>query len=573
MSPASGTHVHIVGGGPAADAVRAALADHDLSFSSGALTDLPTADLGIVVAPAGDDGFDTATTTADTPLLTVEVGGLGGHALDAVDAGIALLAPDGPCFDCLRTRVASTDPDVAEAARADPSAVRLAGAQAGHLAIRALRGETSPGTVIEVPHAQRLLLPAPACDCDTTDRVLDLDDAATRDLAAVADAAEHAVDDRLGPVTMLGERESFPAPYYLAALCDTTAFGDGEANEHAAGVAENWDAAFVKAIGEALERYTAAIYHDADFETGPVSGPVDGPEAVHPDAFVRPDRPLPDRLAWVDGIALADRDPVALPAEFVVFPPPEEALAPAITTGLGLGNSTVEAVLSGLYETVERDATMLAWYSTFDPLGIQVDDPGFQQLAKRARAEGLDVTPLLVTQDVDVPVVAVAVHREAPWPKLAFGSSADLDAASAATGALAEALQNWMELRAMGPDESKEAGGAIARYADFPREVRDFVDPETTIPADAVGPDDPPADPGAELDALVDAVTDADLTPYVSELTTRDVRQLGFETVRVLVPGAQPLFLGDAFFGDRARTVPRDLGYRPEFNAPPHPFP
>ena len=576
MPPASGTRVHLVGGGPAADAAHDALADTDATVTTGSLDELADADFGVVVAPAGDDGFDAATRTARTesiPLVTVEVGGLGGHPLDDLDAGVSLLAPQGPCFDCLRSRVASTDPDVADTARADPSAVRLAGAHAGRLLVQALREEAAPGTIVEVPYAQRGLLPAPNCECQTELPALALESDGTRDLAVVADAAERAVDERLGPVTLLGERESFPAPYYLAALCDTTAFGDGAANEHAAGVADGWDAAFVKAIGEALERYCAAIYETDSFERAPPDGPVDADSVVHPDEFVRPDRPLPERLAWVDGVTLPDEEPVALPAEFVVFPPEDDVLAPAITTGLGLGNSTAEAIRSGLYETVERDATMLAWYSTFEPLGLAVDDPDFRILAKRARAEDLEVTPLLVTQDVDVPVVAVAVHREDEWPKLAFGSSADLDAASAARGALAEALQNWMELRSMGPEGSQEAGGAIARYADFPREVRDFVDTETTIPANSVGLDETPSSPGDELDALVDAVTAVGLTPYVSGLTTRDVRQLGFEAVRVLVPGAQPLFLGDSFFGERARTVPRELGYRPEFNAPPHPFP
>lgn len=577
MPSASGLHVTLVGGGPAADAIQDALTDLDVSLDTGDPGDVSTADLGIVVAPAGDDGVETAATTArdgDTMLLTVEVGGLGGHALSDVDAGIALLSPDGPCYDCLTSRVASTDPETTETARADPSAVRLAGAHAGHLAGQALDGEDVTGTVIEIPHTARRLLPAPNCRCQSSRPPLRLDDAGRRDLEAVAAAAERAVDQRLGPVTVLGERESFPAPYYLAALCDTTTFGDGEANEHAAGVAADWDSAFVKAVGEALERYCAAIYQDSDFPRGPPSGPTDHDQpAVHPDEFVRPDRPLPDDLAWTTGVDLTDETDVALPAEFVVFPPPQRDLAPAITTGLGLGNSTAEAVLSGLYETVERDATMLAWYSTYEPLGLQVEDPAFDTLKRRARAEGLEVTALLVTQDIDVPVVSVAVHRADDWPKLAFGSSADLDVAAAASGALEEALQNWMELRSMGPEESANAGGAIARYADFPREVRSFVDPETTVPARSVGPDEAPLEHGAELSAVVDAVTTTGLSVYVSGVTTRDVRELGFEAVRVLVPGAQPLFLGDSFFGERARQVPRDLGYRPEFNAPPHPFP
>jgi ribosomal protein S12 methylthiotransferase accessory factor len=437
-----------------------------------------------------------------------------------------------------------------------------------------LSGETVAGTVVEVPHAERAFLPVSGCDsCGTShDWTLDrdyrdvpLDDAVAR--------AERAVDDRVGIVTGVGERESFPAPYYLSVLCDTSAFSDAEAPRHAAGVADDWDRAYVKALGEALERYSAGVYREAEFESAPPDG-VENP--VEPSAFVRPDG-YPDlgddeAIPWVPGEHLASGDRAHLPAEFTVFPPPDERFKPSITTGLGLGNSTVEALLSGLYEVVERDATMLAWYSTFEPLGLRVESDRFDRLARRARSEDLSVTPLLVTQDVDVPVVAVAVHRDGDWPRFAAGSAAALDADAAAASALAEALQNWMELRAMGPEEAADEGGAIGRYAEFPREVQGFVDPDATVETADVGPADPPTG-AAELDAVASRLADAGVDAYAPRLTPRDVAALGFEAVRVLAPAAQPLFTGDAYFGERARTVPRDLGFRPRLDRAYHPYP
>ncbi|MXR21642.1 bacteriocin biosynthesis protein SagD, partial [Halobacterium sp. PCN9] len=137
---------------------------------------------------------------------------------------------------------------------------------------------------------------------------------------------------------------------------------------------------------------------------------------------------------------------------------------------------------------------------------------------------------------------------------------------------LCEALQNWMELRALGPDAASEEDGAIGEYADFPDDVHDFVDPGTTIPLDDVGPDDPPAGE-AELDAVLDAVAAVDLDAFAARLTTRDLDAAGFEAVRVLVPQAQPLFVDTPYFGDRARTIPRELGFEPSLDQPFHPFP
>ncbi|MFB6134400.1 MAG: YcaO-like family protein [Halanaeroarchaeum sp.] len=566
--------VSVVGSGPAVEAVTATLTDADVPVEQTDLSDLPRADLGVVVGLAGSDGFRQANERGldgDTPWIAIEVGGIGGTPMADVDAAVSALGPHGPCFECLRTRVASVDSDTAPEPRADRTNVRLAGVYAGQLAIRILSGEAVAGTVVEVPYAERELHPAPHCTCahegDGTfeHRVL------TRSLGESLDHAERAIDERIGIVPEVGEHESFPAPYYLATVADTTTMSDGSAPGQAAGVDGDWNGAFMKALGEALERYSAAIYRTSSFREATVEE-VDG---VPPTDFVRPDDAqtpgASDPLRWVEGTALRTDDPEWLPAEFVHFPPHEERFTTPITTGLGLGNDPVEAALSGLYEIVERDATMLAWYSTFEPLELTVDDEAFRNLARRARGEGLSVTPLLVTQDVDVPVVSVAVHRE-DWPSFAVGSAADLDGRAAARSALAEALQNWMELRNMGAEAAAEAEGAIGRYADYPRAVRSMTQPTGQIDVDSVGP---AVDGGREavFDAVLDRVTTSDLEPYVVDLTPRDVERIGFSAVRVLVPSAQPLFVDQAFFGERASSVPRDLGFEPRLDRPFHPYP
>jgi len=228
---------------------------------------------------------------------------------------------------------------------------------------------------------------------------------------------------------------------------------------------------------------------------------------VAPDAFVRPESAEPyardDRLPWVTGEHLGTGEVASLPAEFVHFPPPENRYRPAITTGLGLGNSGPHAALSGLYEAIERDATMTSWYSTADPLGIEVDDEGFAELEKRARTESLSVTPLLVvTTDIDVPVVAVGVHREGDWPASRRGRAPTSIPPPRPGARFAEALQNWTELRSMGPDAAAKQGAAIGRHADFPAETRAFFDADATVPAESLG--EPELSGGDELAAVVD---------------------------------------------------------------------
>ncbi|QFU83678.1 YcaO-like family protein [Natronorubrum aibiense] len=586
-------NIHVVGDDPVRAAVVAALGDVDIAVEDASPADLADARFAIVSDVAGSETFARASEAAragNTPWIAVEIGGVGGYPLADVDAAISGFAPKTGCFDCLRHRVASNLEEGATSDRpqADRSAVRLAGAVAGRECVRVLSGEERSviGQTVELPHVRRRFLPVPGCDCQSTPRTRTLErDDDSLPLDAAVEHAEAAIDDRIGIVKTIGEVESFPAPYYLATTADTSGFSDASAPTQAAGVADDWNAALMKAVGEGLERYCAGVYRDDDF----VHASEDDLErAVSPTDLVRPDdAPAYDSSEthrWVPGETLATGEAVHLPAAAIQFPQPGASLVPSITTGLGLGSSTVDALRSGLTEVVERDATMLAWYSTFEPLGLAVDDDAFATLERRARSEGLSVTPLLVTQDIDVPVVAVAVHREPSaldgsvdpdddeWPAFAVGSAAGLDATAAARSALEEALQNWMELRNIGPEEAADASGAIGEYAAFSDAARTFIDVDQSIPAASVGPDPIPTGEDA-LEALVSRVTDAGLLPAAARLTTRDVDSIGFEAVRVVVPGAQPLFTGEPYFGDRARTVPEDLGFEPRLERAFHPYP
>ena len=579
--------VGLVGSGPAVAAVEAALADVDAdvrAIDPGGVGDV---EAGVVVGDAGDDRFDRANGAAldgETPWLAVELGGVGGAPVAV--AAVAALSQPTACYECLRGRVeANLEGELGAAAggavsRQSAHTARLAGALAGHALARHLtEGADIFGRITEVgpPPVERELLGLPGCACDAgrdgAGSALDRSHV-DRDVDGALARAERGVDERVGLVRDVGEAESFPVPYYLAQTCDTSGFSDASAQQQAAGVDAGWDGAFMKALGEGMERYCAGVYRRSDLPRG-LPGDVESP--VRPSAFVCREEPeVTAPLYWVAGEHLVAGDSleaseaVHLPAAFVVHPPPTERFRPPLTTGLGLGNGGVGALLAGLYEVIERDATMLSWYSTADPLELAVEDEVVGTLTDRARSEGLEVTLLLSTQDVDIPVVAAAVHRE-EWPRFALGSGANLDAAAAARSALAEALQNWTELRSMGPEDAREESGAIARYADLPPSAAEFIDADATVPAESVST--PELSGEAELGAVLDRLEVAGLDAYAARLTTRDVAALGFEAVRVLLPAAQPLFLGDAYFGERARAVPERLGFEARLDREHHPFP
>src|SRR5262249_19672190 len=73
-------------------------------------------------------------------------------------------------------------------------------------------------------------------------------------------------------------------------------------------------------------------------------------------------------LCWTEGRSLTKDEPILIPACLVFIPyfpflrhKGEVAIAPSISTGQACASTRDRAVLSGLYEIVERDAFMISW--------------------------------------------------------------------------------------------------------------------------------------------------------------------------------------------------------------------
>lgn len=574
--------VALLGEADRTEPVAAGLRAMDVEVVPSSVDAVDPAALAVAVASPDTETVRRANDRLTDTWAAVEFGGFGGVALEDVEGAIAGFGPEGPCYRCLGLRVAASTPEAAEPPDAVPAmTARYAGAVAGWL----LGGEGNRdglvGTVHQLDGRRRRLLPVPGCDCHSeVDRSEILFAHRERPLETVLDAMERGLDEHTGIVTEVGERASHPAPYYLATLAETEGFSDVSAAGMAAGVDLDWSAAFVRAMGEALERYCAGAYRVEGLPESPPGSPV----AL--ERFALADESADPTGRWWPARSLAGES-VALPAEAVTFPTPPGSDVTAITTGLGLGSSLVEATLRGLLETVERDACMLAWYSTFDPVALETDDDPIATWRRRVRGEGLEVSLRLVTQDVDVPVVTGVVHRrgregeplvEAPgvgpddWPSFAVGSAAALDPVEAAERAIAEAVQNWMELEAMGRERADAEQGNIATFGGFPRAARSLLAFEHRVAADRIAPEGIPAGTAA-VETVADHLHAADMEAYVARTTTRDVARLGLEAVRVVIPEAQPLVHDGEPVSDRLRTVPRDLGFRPRLDRGPHPYP
>ncbi|WCM95192.1 TOMM precursor leader peptide-binding protein [Acidovorax sp. NCPPB 2350] len=130
------------------------------------------------------------------------------------------------------------------------------------------------------------------------------------------------------------------------------------------------------------------------------------------------------------------------------------------SNGCAAGNCIEEAVLQGLLEVIERDATAIWWYNELPMPAFDLDRvaAGQVRLVQRTLGPEWSFWALDLTHDMGIPVVAAVGQRDGAWA-LGFGCS--LDAAIACERALTELVQlvavdktlpaHWNGLRGASP--------------------------------------------------------------------------------------------------------------------------
>jgi ribosomal protein S12 methylthiotransferase accessory factor len=319
----------------------------------------------------------------------------------------------------------------------------------------------------------------------------------------------------------------------------------------------------------------------------------------------RPDLPI----HWVWGYSLTEERPVLLPKQLAYYRTDDSdaVFVKESSNGCASGSCLEEAILHGIFEVVERDAFLLAWYAAaalpeIDP--DTCDDAATRCLLERVRRRGYEVRIFDARIDLDIPVVvAVARHRDRTrLGALSISAAANLDPERATASALREVASSVADLadrtaaeldriRAMAQDFSKVTGLAdhaalfglpeMARHADFllASEQRRPID-EVYADWQATRPRNP--DLTDDVRFCLDHLAASGFDVIAVDQTTLEGELLGINTVRVLVPGLIPIDFG--WSKQRALRMPRifevfrKAGWRgtdldpSELHRVPHPF-
>lgn len=352
-------------------------------------------------------------------------------------------------------------------------------------------------------------------------------------------------------------------------------------------------------VGESLERYASYIYFDDELLLG-TERELPGP-AVAMDEFIvysarQYERPCfrfrrydpKRRRRWTNISNLRTGAERWIPADLVWFchhANADEYLLASFSTGCAAGRRLQLAMQSAIYEVIERDSFILHWITRESPTQLVADDlesiVGDAELAAFLEKGVIRLSLLWLRNEFNIPCI-LALLKPATKRIVALGACAHHEPSQALRKAVFEACHTWawaLELRRSGrPIEDASEIRRFRDHAVFYLREANFHNLEFLFEGDEA----PVANflqhtAPAGLKDSVEAIHRQGYTVLVKDLTTLDLEDLGFVAVRAIIPGLQPLYVGQDMVHEDDRRVVRFLNWLGKPGTmldqiPPHPF-
>lgn len=372
--------------------------------------------------------------------------------------------------------------------------------------------------------------------------------------------------------------------------------------------------AVIRSLGETIERYSqlvSEIHNRHNVVTASYDRVADrGERVIAPDKllffsetqFSRPGFPFQpfsrdNPMGWVKAPSLVEDSDIWIPAQLILVGytvkqvDGERWLLPAVTTGSAAHTSREHALRNALLELIQIDSVMGHWYSSTTASRI-VLDKRTKPLERLIEQQFSQLRPIpkfywLPNPDLSGMIVACVI-KENPGniPAVVVGLGSDLKLLDAMYKALLEAVGVTQLAKITLWDysigERAEIGNEIdpEQIFDLDQNVAFYSIPEnssyidsrfadhSSIQASDLPPDST-LDTREEIRLLVNSFRDTDKELILLDLTTDDVRQLGFTALRVWSPDTISLSLPSA----PPSNHPRFKTYGGFHFEHPHPYP
>jgi len=307
----------------------------------------------------------------------------------------------------------------------------------------------------------------------------------------------------------------------------------------------------MSAVSEGVERYYSKVTDKNELIYNSYNNLK--PQAVDPEVFFMPSEIYvpkiikynPDlKMDWIWGYSLTQKKQKLIPHALVNYP------SFATTAGLSSGNNLEEAILSGIFEVVERDASMILELNTLCMSDVELDSVQYKNTLSMLNVlekQNIKYHIKYMTNDIPIPSFQVFLTGTYKGERLySCGHGCHLNKEIALARAITEAVQiypkydfcEWIQTRPI--NHLHEKGLHTIRFSDIKSVVSNNLK--------------------ENIDFCVEALKKLNMEVFIHDLTKEDV---GFSVVRILISNTQPCFAGKHHrLSPRVFEIPRILGYR-----------
>ncbi|WP_181159597.1 YcaO-like family protein [Clostridium perfringens] len=321
------------------------------------------------------------------------------------------------------------------------------------------------------------------------------------------------------------------------------------------------------AIGETLERYSAAMIDNNIIVSSYNKLIEEGMNAINPEEFELfsreqyanyefPYKPFDKNtiVGWSKCRELLSDEIVWAPACFIYLPylkkKNETLITPYISTGLAANVDYESAVLSGIYEIIERDAFSISWLKKIPPIQLSME----QQIVT---TDKLKCRSYELTLDIEIPTVVCIAEGEINGKNvLSVGAASRYKLSDAIKKAHIEAIQGRqyvydlteyfnkvkLEKGFENIDTFQKHAMFYTKFPELKKEVRYLLDEDSIkFRKKKIRKEQEFKSLKDKLSHIVKLINNCGYKIYVKDITPSDLQRFNISVVRVIIPGLHGL--------------------------------
>jgi ribosomal protein S12 methylthiotransferase accessory factor len=398
-------------------------------------------------------------------------------------------------------------------------------------------------------------------------------------------------------------------PKFFRYIAEIVTKKSGNSDKYSHGISSEEEKAKIKALGEAIERYSLEVYKSSKLIIKSAN--------KLPFNFIRPSKFIAfsetqlqqkefkickientSTFRWTDALDVFSGKTVYLPAQVIYVPyyflKNEPLLRFPISTGAAAGTSMGGAIYRGVCEVVERDAFMIYWLNKIPPIQLDLEtikcEP-IKEIFETFLNYYLEWYAFYLKTDIPVPVIlSLLIDKSKEGPAVSIGLKAGFSVCEAIIDSALEAEAGRIFVRSILYSSKKikiknyknitsfEERGMwwarkdrikLLRFLFEGKKVRNV--PKNYFERKNIK---------EKIEYLFRVFKRMKYPIFIKDITPKEIKiKSAFKVVKVIIPDLCPLHLDERYkyLGcTRIYEVPKKLGYESkdekELNKIPHPF-